>query len=238
MSPPTGQQICGTVPEPLAQRIRARADAAERSLSSEVAELLHRGVEASEQPRYQLADELHQLRRTTATIGRLGGVASTATGCWWSESIDDLPRPELLDVCDLIAMPLRVMLLSEGGSLTVDLAAGFVVAVDPAGVDTAVQVEPSLLLGAGANALPALCLMAQTGGPDRRELGLGLTVERLPDGRLRVLLNGIGPVMEPALGWRWAAELAALAVRGLIGSADRRLALEQLVRCPDGASAP
>ena len=227
MSPPIGQQLCGTVPEQLAHRIRARADEAQRSLSSEVADLLQRGVDASEEPRYQLVDELQQLRRTTATLGRLGGVMSTATGCWWAESIEAMPRPELLDPCDLIALPSGLLLIGGDASLAVDLEAERILAIDPAAGEVSAAIEVPALLGAAANALPAMVRLAHNDGPGLMELGIGLAVERLPNDRLRVTLNGVGPVVEASLGWKWAVEIGALACRGVNLSVNRRLALEQ-----------
>lgn len=230
MSPPESHQLCGTVPATLGHQIRARAAETKQTTSQTVAELLALGMDALQRPEIQLADEVRRLEQTAARIGQITGHRSNATGCWFAATPEAIPDPALLDACDLVALPAGLMLFGGPASLAVDMAEGRISAVDLASGEVHAAIDSAQLLNSAAMALPSLLQLAHLDGPGARDLGNGLRLERLPNLALRVTLGGVGPIVSPAIGWQWAAELSALAVRAMGRSVAQRLDLERALQ--------
>jgi hypothetical protein len=230
MSTPESHQICGTVPATLGHQIRARAAETQRTTSATVAELLALGMDALQRPEIQLVDEVRRLEQTAARIGQVTGFRSNATGCWFAPTPAAIPDPALLDASDLVALPAGLLLFGGPSSLCLDMDEQRISAFDLSAGEVHSSVDSAQLLNSAALALPALLQLAHLDGPGVRDLGNGLMLQRLPSLALRVSLNGIGPTVTPAIGWQWAAELAALSVRAMGKSVAQRIDLERALQ--------
>ena len=226
MSPPGTQQVCGTVPDQLAERIRQRAADRQCSVSAETAHLLRVGLDALEKPERRLLDEIEALEATCEQLGRISGRRTTATGCWWAATPAALPPADLLGDADLVALPDGLLLIGGPSTLSIDLGQGQIAAVDGSAGEVSAAIELQQLLPAAALVAPAL-LGLGAAGPGRRELGCGLTLERLASGAVRIALGGIGPTVPAGVAWQWCAELSGLCARSLNTAVELRQTLDR-----------
>lgn len=149
----------------------------------------------------------------------------TPAGAWWAPTSEAMPQPSELDEHgDVVATVSAVGLLGDG-SIVFDLKAGAITA-NSGGHELSLPVELGDLVHPAA-LLPATLAGLATAGPGRRELGLGLAVERTGDGLCRVTLQGVGASTTPTAAQTFAAELLGLIARATRQSAAARIALER-----------
>jgi hypothetical protein len=167
-------------------------------------------------------DQLHALvDKLAAVTGR-----RTPAGAWWAPTPDALPDPRTLDPAgSVIATPGAVLLCGTTGTLVVDLDEGKLTANNgqheiSAPIDLSDLVHPAALL-------PASLAGLAVAGPGRRELGLGLAIERCADDSVRISMQGVGAHGSINAAQIFAAELLALLARASRASAAARMQLEQ-----------
>ena len=149
----------------------------------------------------------------------------TPAGAWWAPTSEAMPQPSELDQHgDVVVTPDAVGLLGDG-SIVVDLKAGTITA-NSSGHEIALPVELADLVHPAA-LLPATLAGLAAAGPGRRELGLGLAVERTAAGPCRLTLQGVGAMATPLAVQVFAAELLGLLARATRESAHARMALER-----------
>jgi hypothetical protein len=168
-------------------------------------------------------DELQQLADRLARIqGR-----RTPAGAWWAPASAALPSAESLDPGGAVLVTPQQVALIADGSVMVDLAAGEIT-ITHAVNEARVSIDLSDLAGPAALLPAALAGLAAT-GPGRRDLGLGLAVERTAENLCRVTLQGISAGCSPDIATTFAAELVGLMARSARASFDTREALERQV---------
>jgi hypothetical protein len=210
---------------PQHQREQIAALAGDRGLSAGLRDVITAGLLALQGDCALIAptDELRELADRLACIqGR-----RTPAGAWWAPTSEALPNPKDLEPGGAVLVtPGAVMLLGDG-ALVIDLGAGQITGT-LAGHEVQASIDLTELVGP-ACLLPASLAGLAAAGPGRRELGLGLAVERTTDNLCRVTLQGIGARCSADLGQTFAAEVAGLVARSARASFDTRLQLERQV---------
>ncbi len=165
--------------------------------------------------------ELHALADRLAQIqGR-----TTPAGAWWAPTREALPSPDQLDPAGAVLVTPQAVGLIADGAVVIDLEAGEL-AANLAGHEVNTPIDLQDLAGPAA-LLPASLAGLAGAGPGRRELGLGLAVERTADDLCRVTLQGIGARCAPDTAQTFAAELLGLVARATRASAVARQQLNR-----------
>ncbi len=165
--------------------------------------------------------ELHALAERLAQIqGR-----TTPAGAWWAPTREALPSPDQLDPAGAVLVTPQAVGLIADGAVVIDLEAGEL-AANLAGHEVNTPIDLQDLAGPAA-LLPASLAGLAGAGPGRRELGLGLAVERTADDLCRVTLQGIGARCAPDTAQVFAAELVGLVARATRASAVARQQLNR-----------
>jgi hypothetical protein len=221
VSPPL-ETISAKIPQH--QREQIAAFAGDRGLSAGLRDVIAAGLlvmlPAAAAPS-QPTDELRELADRLARIqGR-----RTPSGAWWAPTAAALPAAEDLEPGGAVLVTPRQVALIAGGSVMVDLVAGQIT-VTNAGREARVSIDLSELAGPAALLPIALAGLAEA-GPGRRELGLGLAVERTADHVCRLSLQGVAVRCSADIATTFAAELLGLMARSARAAFDTREALEQ-----------
>jgi len=208
------------------QREQIAAFAGDRGLSAGLRDVIAAGLlvmlPAAAAPS-QPTDELRDLADRLARIqGR-----RTPAGAWWAPTAAALPAAEDLEPGGAVLTTPRQTALIAGGSVMVDLVAGQIT-VTNADHESRVSIDLNELAGPAALMPAALAALAAM-GPGRRELGLGLAVERTLDDICRLSLQGVAVRCSPDIATTFAAELLGLMARSARLSFDTREALERQV---------
>jgi hypothetical protein len=208
---------------PQHQREQIAALAGDRGLSAGLRDVITAGLLAL-QGDCALIAPTDELRELADRLARIQG-RRTPAGAWWAPTSEALPNPKDLEPGGAVLVtPGAVMLLGDG-ALVIDLGAGQITGT-LAGHEVQASIDLTELVGP-ACLLPASLAGLAAAGPGRRELGLGLAVERTTDNLCRVTLQGIGARCSADLGQTFAAEVAGLVARSARASFDTRLQLEQ-----------
>jgi hypothetical protein len=220
LSPPL-KPVTGLIEDYQLQQVAAIGGA--RGLSAGVRDVLTAGLLALQGDVALLApvDQLHQLAdRLSLITGR-----RTPSGAWWAPSPEALPGPELLHQSGaVLATPSAVGLIGDG-CLMVDLGEGRIIATR-GNHETQIEIDLSDLI-APAALLPSSMAGLAAAGAGRRDIGIGLTIERLPSNAVVLALQGCGPLCTPDHAMSFSAELLALICRHSARSVATR---EQLNR--------
>jgi hypothetical protein len=222
VSPPL-ETISAKIPQH--QREQIAAFAGDRGLSAGLRDVIAAGllVMLPDAAPSQPTDELRELADRLARIqGR-----RTPAGGWWAPTAAALPAAEDLEPGGAVLVTPRQVALIAGGSVMVDLVAGQITVRD-ADHESRVSIDLSELAAPAALLPAALAGLAAT-GPGRRDLGLGLAVERTPDHVCRLSLQGVAVRCSPDIATTYAAELLGLMARSARLSFDTRLQLERQV---------
>jgi len=221
--PPPLETISAKIPQH--QREQIAAFAGDRGLSAGLRDVIAAGllVMLPDAAPSQPTDELRELADRLARIqGR-----RTPAGGWWAPTAAALPAAEDLEPGGAVLVTPKAAALIAGGSVVVDLAAGQIT-VTNADHESRVSIDLSELAAPAALLPAALAGLAAT-GPGRRDLGLGLAVERTPDHVCRLSLQGVAVRCSPDIATTYAAELLGLMARSARLSFDTRLQLERQV---------
>jgi hypothetical protein len=171
-----------------------------------------------------LLQPVEELQELAARLARIQG-RTTPAGAWWAPTREALPSPDQLDPSGAVLVTPQAVGVLGDGALVIDLEQGVIVA-NLAGheVKTAVDLTD---LAAPAALLPASLAGLAGAGPGRRDLGLGLAVERTTDNLCRITLQGIGTRCTPDTAQTFGAELAGLIARAARASAQTRVELNR-----------
>jgi hypothetical protein len=170
---------------------------------------------------------IDELRDLASRLARIQG-RRTPAGAWWAPTPEALPSHEELDSGGAVLVMPRSVGLVAGGALVIDLEAGVITASNNDSPDS--QINAQIDLGdlvAPAAVLPAALTGLAIAGPGRRELGLGLAIERTGDGLCWLTLRGVGARCDAQLAHCFAAELLGLVARSARASFATRQQLEQ-----------
>ena len=174
-----------------------------------------------------LIQPIDELRDLANRLARIQG-RRTPAGGWWAPTREALPSHEELDSGGaVLVMPQSVGLVA-GGALVIDLEAGLITASNNDSPDS--QINARIDLGdlvAPAAVMPAALTGLAIAGPGRRELGLGLAIERTGDNLCLLTLQGVGARCNAGLCHTFAAELLGLVARSAQASFATRQQLEQ-----------
>ena len=168
-----------------------------------------------------------ELRDLADRLARIQG-RRTPSGAWWAPTRDALPAPEDLEPGGAVLVTPKAVALIADGAVVVDLEAGNITGT-LAGHEVNAPIDLSELAGPAA-LLPASLAGLAAAGPGRRELGLGLAVERTPDNLCRVTLQGIGARCSADVAQTFAAEVVGLVARAARASCATRLQLEHALQ--------
>lgn len=215
------RHVSGLVP--LHQLEQIQAIGGERGVSAGLRDTVSAGLLAlaGDCALLRPVSELHELADRLAKIqGR-----TTPAGAWWAPSREALPSPDQLDPAGAVLVtPGAVGLVADGG-LVIDLEACEIAATQ-AGQEITEPVDLHDVVGPAA-LLPAALAGLAAAGPGRRDLGLGLAIQRTTDSLCRLTLRGIGVRCSPDVAQTFTAELLGLVARKARASAQTR---EQLNR--------
>jgi len=220
LSPPL-RHVSGLIPEHQLEQIQAIA--AGRGVSAGLRDVITAGLLALQGDCALVApvSELHELADKLAKIqGR-----TTPAGAWWAPTREALPSPDQLEPSGAVLVTPGAVALLGDGSLIIDLGAGEITA-NLGGHEVNTTVDLSELAGPAA-LLPASLAGLAGAGPGRRDIGLGLAVERTADNLCRVTLQGIGARCTPDTAQTFAAELVGLVARTARASAQTRVELNR-----------
>ncbi len=171
-------------------------------------------------------DELRELADRLAFVqGR-----RTPAGGWWAPTPEALPSHEELDSGGAVLVMPKSVGLVAGGALVIDLEAGLITASNNDSPDS--QINARIDLGdlvAPAAVMPAALTGLAIAGPGRRELGLGLAIERTGSNHCLLTLQGVGARCDAGLAHTFAAELLGLVARSAQASFATRQQLEQVL---------
>lgn len=222
--PPNLQPVAGLIPEHQKQQITALGG--EAGVSAGLRDVVTAGLLAL-QGDCALIRPIDELRDLASRLARIAG-RRTPAGGWWAPTPEALPSHEELDSGGaVLVMPQSVGLVA-GGALVIDLEAGVITASNNDSTDS--QINARIDLGdlvAPAAVLPAALTGLAIAGPGRRDLGLGLAIERTGDNLCRLTLQGVGPSCDAQLAHCFASELLGLVARSARASFATRQQLEQ-----------
>jgi hypothetical protein len=220
VSPPL-ETISAKIPQH--QREQIAAFAGDRGLSAGLRDVITTGLLVM-LPAAAPSQPTAELRELANRLARIQG-RRTPAGAWWAPTAAALPAAEDLEPGGAVLVTPRQVALIAGGSVMVDLVAGQITVSD-AGHESRVSIDLSELAAPAALLPIALAGLAEA-GPGRRELGLGLAVERTSDDICRLSLQGVAVRCSPDVATTYAAELLGLMARSARLSFDTREALEQ-----------
>ncbi len=223
MSPPL-EHVSGLIPQH--QREQITALGGEAGVSAGLRDVVAAGLLAL-QGDCALIRPIDELRDLANRLSRIQG-RRTPAGAWWAPTPEALPSHEELDSGGaVLVMPQSVGLVANG-ALVVDLEGGVITASN-AGTPNS-QITAKIDLGdlvAPAAVLPAALTGLAIAGPGRRELGLGLAIERTGDNLCLLTLQGVGARCDAGLAHTFAAEVLGLVARSAQASFATRQQLEQ-----------
>lgn len=205
------------------QREQIAALAGNRGLSAGLRDVITAGLLALKGDCALIAP-IDELRELADRLARIQG-RRTPAGAWWAPTSEALPNPKDLEPGGAVLVTPQAVALIADGALVIDMEAGQITGT-LAGHEVNISIDLSELAGPAA-LLPASLAGLAAAGPGRRELGLGLAVERTADNLCRVTLQGIGARCSADIAQTFAAEVAGLVARSARASFDTRLQLEQ-----------
>jgi hypothetical protein len=222
--PPNLQPVAGLIPEHQKQQIEALGG--EAGVSAGLRTAITAGLLAL-QGDCALIRPIDELRDLASRLARIQG-RRTPAGAWWAPTPEALPTAEQLDhQGTVLVMPQSVGLLAAG-ALVVDLADGVITASNAetpgAQITAAIGLDD---LVAPAALLPAALTGLAIAGPGRRELGLGLAIERTGGNHFLLTLQGAGARCDADLIHVFAAELLGLLARSARASLATRQQLNR-----------
>ena len=174
-----------------------------------------------------LIQPIDELRDLANRLARIQG-RRTPAGGWWAPTREALPSHEELDSGGAVLVMPKSVGLVAGGALVIDLESGLITASNNDSPDS--QINARIDLGdlvAPAAVMPAALTGLAIAGPGRRELGLGLAIERTGDNLCWLTLQGVGARCDAGLAHTFAAELLGLVARSAQASFATRQQLEQ-----------
>jgi hypothetical protein len=220
MSPPK-EHISGLIHPH--QREQIEAIGGDRGISAGLRDVVTAGLLALRGDAALIAP-IEELQTLAYQLARITG-RTTPAGAIWAPTPEAMPQPSELDPTGaVVATPGAVGLLGDG-AVVIDMKNG-TITTNSGGHEISVPVELGDLVHPVA-LLPATLAGLAAAGPGRRELGLGLAVERTGDGLCRVTLQGVGVSATPQAAQTFAAELLGLIARATRQSAAARVALER-----------
>lgn len=222
--PPPLETVSAKIPQHQRQQIASLAG--DRGLSTGLRDVITAGLLALQSDVALLAP-VDELRELADRLARIQG-RRTPAGAWWAPSRDALPNPEALDPGGAVVVTPGAVGLIGDGCVVIDLQAGAITGT-LAGHEVSAAVDLSELAGPAA-LLPASLAGLAAGGPGRRELGLGLAVERTTDNLCRVSIQGIGARCSVDVAQTFAAEVVGLVARAAKASFVARQQLEQALQ--------
>jgi len=221
--PPNLQHVAGLIPEHQKQQIEAIGGGA---VSAGLRTAISAGLLAL-QGDCALIQPIDELRELADRLARIQG-RRTPAGGWWAPTREALPSHQELDSGGaVLVMPQSVGLVA-GGALVIDLESGLITASNNDSPDS--QINARIDLGdlvAPAAVLPAALAGLAIAGPGRREIGLGMAIERTGDELCWLTLQGVGARCDAQLAHTFAAELQGLVARAYAVSASARMSLER-----------
>lgn len=174
-----------------------------------------------------LIQPIDELRELADRLARIQG-RRTPAGGWWAPTREALPSHQELDSGGAVLVMPKSVGLVAGGALVIDLEAGLITASNNDSPNS--QINARIDLGdlvAPAAVMPAALTGLAIAGPGRRELGLGLAIERTGDNHCLLTLQGVGARCDAGLAHTFAAELLGLVARSAQASFATRQQLEQ-----------
>lgn len=223
MSPPL-EHVSGLIPQH--QREQITALGGDAGVSAGLRTAISAGLLALRGD-CALIQPIDELRDLASRLARIQG-RRTPAGGWWAPTREALPTPEQIDHHGaVLVMPQSVGLVA-GGALVIDLESGLITASSAESPGSPITAEIALDdLVAPAAVLPAALTGLAIAGPGRRELGLGLAIERTGDNLCLLTLQGVGARCDAGLAHTFAAELLGLVARSARASFATRQQLEQ-----------
>ncbi len=150
----------------------------------------------------------------------------TPCGAWWCPTDQSLPSMDQIDPRGaVIAQPAAVALITGNAALMVD-AENSVLRIQEGSREQTIDAEIGVLTGPICR-LPAVAAHLAHNGPGRIELGVGLWLELLPSGDVRLSAKGLGVLCNFTTLLGFASEALSLATRVACKSIDARVALER-----------
>jgi hypothetical protein len=220
LSPPL-ERVSGLVSSDQLETITAIGG--DRGVSAGLRDVVGAGLLAL-QGDVALLAPIDQLQRLADQLALIQG-RRTPTGAWWAPTNEALPSPEQLDPSGAVLVTPQAVCLIGDGCLLVDLQVGRILA-NRGGHETSIPIDLTELVNPAALLPPSMAGLAAAGA-GRRELGLGLSVERLPSNAVMLGLQGCGPLCDPNHALAFSSELLGLICRETARSVATR---EQLNR--------